>query len=221
MTLLGQTVAQGALRGELAETKGDLSILVVGLFDGLGALRVAVELLGIPVIGYVSVEKSQAARRVVESHFPGVEVFDDVTSFGKAEIQLLAAKYSQAALVLLGAGPPCQGVSGLNSDRRGALRDERSCLFAEVPRIRDELKHYFAWCAVFTQMESVASMDSADRDIMTAGIGVDPVMCDAGDLTWCHRPRVYWCDWELVESDGFWLEATETIPRLRLEGSVR
>ena len=32
--------------------------------------------------------------------------------------------YSQASVVLVGGGPPCQGVSGLNSDRKGALKDE-------------------------------------------------------------------------------------------------
>ena len=43
-------------------------------------------------------------------------------------------RFSNVGLVLLGAGPPCQGVSGLNADRRGALRDLRSCLFQHVPR---------------------------------------------------------------------------------------
>ena len=205
-TLLGASVAQGALRGELADQHGDMSVLVVGLFDGLGALRVAVELLGVPVIGYVSVEKQAHARRVVESHFPDVVCFEDVCLLSSSEIKQLAARFSQAALVLIGAGPPCQGVSGLNVDRKGALRDERSCLFQEVPRIRDEFRQHFAWCPVFSLMESVASMDAKDRDTMTQGIGCAPVWCDAGDVSWCHRPRLYWCDWELLESPGVWFE---------------
>ena len=30
-----------------------------------------------------------------------------------------AGKFSQVGLVVLGAGPPCQGVSGLNASRKG------------------------------------------------------------------------------------------------------
>ena len=202
-TALGSLVSQGSLRGELAERRGELAVVAIGLFDGLGALRVALDVLGIPVLGYLSVEKNPAARRVVESHFPDVICVEDVTSVTKEHLQDLARRFSQAAAVILGAGPPCQGVSGLNSDRKGALKDERSCLFAEVPRIRDECKQAFAWCPVYTLMESVASMDAKDRDIMTAAIGPAPVLCDAGDLTWCNRPRLYWCDWELVEQEGF------------------
>ena len=119
------------------------------------------------------------------------------------QVRQWATLYSQACLVVIGAGPPCQGVSGLNADRKGALRDERSCLFSEVPRIRDCVKQAFRWCPVYTLMESVASMDKKDRDIMTQGIGTEPLRCDAGTLTWCHRPRLYWCDWEIVESPGY------------------
>lgn len=45
-------------------------------------------------------------------------------------------KFGQCCLVLLGAGPPCQGVSGLNWGRKGALKDARSSLFSHVGRIR-------------------------------------------------------------------------------------
>ena len=218
-TLLGQTVSLGSLRGESPDVVKDQAVLVVGLFDGLGALRVAVDVLGIQVLGYVSVERNPAARRVVESHFPGVVVFEDVLSIDTTVVKALSCQFSQACLVLLGAGPPCQGVSGLNVDRRGALKDERSCLFAEVPRIRDLFKAHFSWCPTYSLMESVASMDSHDRDIMTQAIGCDPILCDAGELTWCHRPRLYWCDWELVATEGFSFSASDNAPvRLHLSG---
>eukprot|EP00438_Fugacium_kawagutii_P015211 Skav213597 [mRNA] locus=scaffold77:213673:216130:- [translate_table: standard] len=111
-------------------------------------------------------------------------------------------KFSQCDLVVLGGGPPCQGVSGLNSDRKGALKDQRSNLFVHLPRIESLLQRHFRWCPVHTLMESVSSMDSSDRNIMSQGIGRDPVHCDAGVLTWCHRPRLYWCSWELLEGEG-------------------
>ena len=220
-TRLGSSVASGGLRGQLPDEHGDQQILVVGLFDGIGALRVAIELLGIPVLGYVSVERHAPGHRVVESHFPGVVLFNDVRDITGEVVKQLSTQFSQASMVLLGAGPPCQGVSGLNYDRKGALRDQRSCLFSEVPRIRKLFQDHFCWCPTFSLMESVASMDEADRDTMTQGIGDQPIWCDAGCFTWCHRPRLYWCNWELVEGHGFSLtQATNSSPsRLFLEGS--
>ena len=219
-TPLGTSVAQGWLRGASGVSSPDQSVLVVGLFDGLGALRVALDLLGIQVLGYVSVEKNPEARRVVESHFPSCKVYNDVTSIDAEVVQRLSLDFSQATLVVLGAGPPCQGVSGLNADRRGALKDARSCLFAEVPRIRDLFKQFFTWCPVYSLMESVASMDATDRRHMSTAIGGEPIFCDAGDLTWCNRPRLYWCDWEILDAPGFTLEPRAAEPvRLHLSGT--
>lgn len=61
----------------------------------------------------------------VGSPAPSLERVEDVTL---DEVRKWACGCSQVSLVLLGAGPPCQGVSGLNADRKGALKDHRSCL---------------------------------------------------------------------------------------------
>ena len=54
-----------------------------------------------------------------------------------------AAKYSNVGVVLVGGGPPCQGVSGLNADRKGALKDARSNLFVHVKRVYQLVKAKF------------------------------------------------------------------------------
>ena len=199
LTPVGHMAASGELRGRLPRALSEHMVLVIGLFDGIGALRVAVDLQGVQVVGYISVEKNPQARRVVESHYPGVEHLEDVAGITPDVIKGWSLRYSQCSLVLVGAGPPCQGVSGLNTDRRGALKDERSCLFSHVPRIRDDLRMAFPWAAVHVLMESVSSMDAKDRDIMSQGFGGQPVQIDAGEMTWCHRPRLYWTTWDLVD----------------------
>ena len=83
---------------------------------------------------------------------------------------------SQCSLVSIGAGPPCQGVSGLNSDRRGA----RSSLFVHVSRVRRLVQSQFPWAAVHVLMESVSSMDEEDRKVMSEDFGELPVHIDAG-----------------------------------------
>ena len=193
----GVQAAHGKLRGELPELRQEHQVLTVGLFDGIAAVRVAADLIGIQVIGHVSVELSPQARRVVESHFPEVLHHEDVNLVDEGIVQQWARDFSQASLVIVGAGPPCQGVSGLNADRKGALRDVRSSLFRHVKRIWGLVKRHFCWCQVHCLMENVASMDDADRNIMSDEFGEQPLVCDAGTMVWCHRPRLYWISWEL------------------------
>ena len=149
--------------------------------------------------GHVSVECDPAARRVVESFYPDTIFHDDVSTVNDEFVQHLALRFSNAGLVILGGGPPCQGVSGLNSDKRGELRDHRSCLFKEVPRIRDLVRKRFIWAQVQLLMESVASMDKGDRQVMSTAVELQPWRIDSLGLTLCRRPRL---TWELQSEEG-------------------
>ena len=187
------------IAASLATCRGDVitqdevgAILVVSLFDGIGALRVAVDALRVPVAGYVSVEICPEARRVVESWFPEVVHVEDVALIGDDEVRDWCLRFPGVVAVLLGAGPPCQGVSGLNVDRRGALRDARSCLFAHVPRVEEILRKWFTWCPVFTLIENVASMDAKDCTLMNSAYGLEPWCVDASGVSLARRPRLYW-----------------------------
>lgn len=202
LTPLGVMASQGAIRGDLAEDQRDHRVLSIGLFDGIGALRVALDLLDMQVIGHVSVEVNSSASRVVEANFPGTLVVSSVEDIDEDMVRGWAGAFSQASMVIIGAGPPCQGVSGLNADRQGALRDARSCLFVHVRRIRELVKDSFVWAQVHTLMESVASMDEDDLHIMSKDFGALPWRCEAGKFLWCNRPRYYWLSWELLEQPG-------------------
>ena len=120
-TPLGHYVSKGQLRGELPELRHDHQILTIGLFDGIGALRVAVDLLGLQVIGHISVEANPHAQRVVESHFPEAILVSDVKQVSSTMVREWARLYSQASVVVIGAGPPCQGVSGFKLRPQGCF----------------------------------------------------------------------------------------------------
>ena len=124
LTSHGVAASNATVRGDLPEAHDLMQALTIGFFDGVGCLRLACDLLGLPVCGHISVEKEAAGRRVVEAAFGGTTFVENVELVNE----------------VLGAGPPYQGVSGLNFDKRGALRDSRSCLFAHVLRIRDLLR---------------------------------------------------------------------------------
>eukprot|EP00435_Cladocopium_sp_Y103_P053819 s178_g17.t1 len=198
LTPMGVVASDCQIRGDVMEPEDIPGVLTIGLFDGIGALRVAADALGWNVLGHISVEKSKEASRVVESQFPNTLLVANVEEVDHEMVRSWAQKYSQIALVVLGAGPPCQGVSGLNAARKGALRDERSSLFVHVDRIRSLVKQYFPWAQVKSLMENVASMDQADEDVMSASFGDAPWFIDASGLSLAHRPRLYWVDWEFT-----------------------
>ena len=159
-------------------------------------------MLGLEVLSHISVERDPAARRVVEAHFPEVVHVEDVALVDESMVVEWSLRFSQASVVLLGSGPPCQGVSGLNAGRKGALRDARSNLFVHVDRITQLVRKSFVWAQVHSLMESVASMDAKDKDHMSNSFGSEPWRIDAAYLTWCARPRYYWVTWELQPPEG-------------------
>ena len=190
------------VRGDMVEPHDVTSVLTIGLFDGIGALRVAADALGWSVQGHVSIEVAPAAQRVVESRFPNTVMVSDVREVDLEMVRRWGQRFSQVGLVLVGAGPPCQGVSGLNAARKGALKDARSCLFTHVRRIRGLVRQVFPWAQVKCIMESVASMDEADQRVMSDDFGEDPWSIDASQVSLARRPRLYWIDWELREMEG-------------------
>eukprot|EP00438_Fugacium_kawagutii_P006097 Skav213790 [mRNA] locus=scaffold1122:129098:132795:- [translate_table: standard] len=198
----GLAASQACVRGDIPEPHDFCQVLTVGLFDGISALRLAAEILGLPVAGHVAVEKNEAARRVTEANFPETIAVETVEEVDNEMVLTWSLKFGNVGLVILGAGPPCQGVSGLNSDRRGALRDTRSNLYTHVPRVEALLKKHFKWAQVHRLVESVGSMDYEDCQVMNDEFESQPWFIDAGGITLAHRPRVYWTSWELLGGEG-------------------
>ena len=202
LTPYGQAASLASVRGEVAEDHDFHQILSIGLFDGISALRVALDTLGLPVAGHVSVEQDPRARRVVEAYFADTLFVEDVKLVDEDMVKHWSLRFSAVAIVLVGAGPPCQGVSGLNCDRKGAMRDHRSSLFSHVPRIVAPCQKFFPWAQIHFLAENVSSMDYVDCNSMNEGYGCLPWFIDAHQVSPCHRPRLYWCSWELFEGDG-------------------
>ena len=211
LTPTGCVAAQTKVRGDILEPQDASPVLTIGLFDGIGAVRVAADALGWTVIGHVSVECDDLARRVLESQFPQCVEVPDVNLVNKDMVKDWAARFGQVELVLVGSGPPCQGVSGLNAERKGALKDHRSSLFQHVPRITQLVKEAFPWAQVRSLMESVSSMDEKDRVLMSAAVGMAPWQVDGESFSLARRPRLYWLDWDLFADDNLAVQpATET-----------
>ena len=202
LTPYGAAAASSYVRGDLPECDDTCQVLSIGLFDGIAALRVALDVLQAPVAGHVSVECNGAAQRVVEANFPGSLLVEGVEQVDEAMVTEWSLRFGMVGLVLVGAGPPCQGVSRLNADRRGALRDARSSLFCHVSRIVTLCKRKFPWAQVRAFVENVASMDRVDCEVMNESYDMCPWYVDSAGISLCHRPRLYWFDWEVQEGVG-------------------
>lgn len=63
VTPAGAMAAQLPVRGDLVEPVDAAQVLTVGLFDGIGGLRVAADALGWNVVGHIAVESSDFAAR--------------------------------------------------------------------------------------------------------------------------------------------------------------
>ena len=126
----------------------------------------------------------------------------DVKDIDDEMVKDWSLKFSSVGVVLLGAGPPCQGVSGLNADRRGALRDHRSCLYHHVPVVEGLCRKHFTWAQIHKVVENVASMDYKDCELMNEAYEELPWYIDAGGVSLARRPRLYWISWELEEDPG-------------------
>ena len=202
ITPYGQAACLSSVRGDIPEDLELTQVLSIGLFDGISALRVALDALRIPVAGHISVEKNEEARRVVEANFPDCLHVEDVKNIDEEMVKVWSMKYASVGLVLIGSGPPCQGVSGLNADRKGALKDLRSKLFTEVPRVESLCRKHFPWAQVHTLTENVASMDQKDCAAMSEEFQLEPWFIDAEGVSLAHRPRLYWVSWEIHEAEG-------------------
>ena len=97
----------GLSRADLPE-KG---VVCIGLFDGISGLCVALEAVRAHVCLHVSVESDVHAHRVVETSFQSVQFLERVEDVTPELCQTSAGMASNASIVVVGAGPPCQGVS--------------------------------------------------------------------------------------------------------------
>jgi site-specific DNA-cytosine methylase len=95
------------------------------------------------VIGFASSEIDSTAKRLIRKRWPGVIELGSVTSIDNSAVSKLAAVYDTLIdFVLVGAGSPCQDLSGLRAGGLG-LEGENSKLFFEVPRIIELLRSCF------------------------------------------------------------------------------
>ena len=196
LTSFGEQVAKGDFRGQIHRDLPHRSVVCIGLFDGVASLRVALEALKTHVLLHVSVQCSDAAQRIVETHFPDSVRLDAVESITSDMCQEWAGRASACSLVIVGAGVPLR-LHGTVNDREPV-----TSLHALVQPVIAKLRQHFCWCPVHFIEESAFNMEIRQRALYTRDAGVLPCRICASEITPCRRERLYWIDWALEAEAG-------------------
>lgn len=105
LTPYGCAASNLLVRGEIPDWEDFEQVLSIGLFDGIGALRVSLDCIGAPMCGHVSVESNEHAQRVLEANFADSILVNSVDKLDDEMVLGWALRFSSASVVVLGAGP--------------------------------------------------------------------------------------------------------------------
>jgi len=220
-SLTGYSPLNFAFAPETTLAKKPVRVLCVGLFDGMGALRVALSRLEptVLVVAYVSSEILGPAKRVVRKRWPGVIEWGSVLNISTEMVdKLMQFLLTRIDVVIIGGGSPCQDLSSLNAHRVG-LSGEQSRLFYQIPRIIEAFRK-FSSVPVHFLVENVASMKESEIPKFSKALGVSPYLLDARDFSHAIRRRLYWCSWPVLASVGCTIAVLPLYSRVKVECKV-
>ena len=188
--------------GALTYNAGNgLRVLAICLFDGLGASVCALTRLPCQVVGFASAEADKAAKRLLRRRWPGLIELGDISNVDRHVLEQLHTSINHGLdMVLVGAG---------------SLQGEAPRRFFELSRVLDLLRDIFS-VPVHYFVEGSFDMSAEHRNLFSRVLCTTPVLLDAKWVSWCHRPRLFWCSWEVFPLQGEHMENWEDYKELRV-----
>lgn len=200
LTWSGKSYVDRGLRAELGPI--DCPVLLISCFNGIGGCFRIYDILGVKVMGMVSVDVSREANRVTRSTWPQVDEHDDINAITRQDVWRWANSFARALEVHVWAGFPCVHLSSVRAFRQN-LYGEGSNLFWRLLELLGWIQEIFGTFAkVKFCIENVASMDEAARRQISAELEVMPVKLDPADCMPYSRPRLAWCSEPLYQMEG-------------------
>jgi site-specific DNA-cytosine methylase len=159
---------------------------VVSLFDGISCAQVALSNLRAQYEYYAS-EIDKAGIAITKFNFPATRFVGDVSAI---QVGNHIPKFPE----LLIGGSPCQDLSIAGTG--AGLQGTRSALFYQFVRILNEaMPKWFV-------LENVASMSKANQAIITAHLGVEPILINSSSFTAQNRKRLFWTNIDVPKVPG-------------------
>ena len=176
-------------------------VMAVSLWDGIGALVCSLARLPCQVVGFASAETDKDSKRLIRRRWPGVLELGSVIDIDRALVERLARSLNRKLdLVIVGASCPCQDFSPIARDERAPKAEASQTLF-EIARVLKLLKQVFD-VPVHFFVENVFNMTAENLALVNVVLETTPVLIDAKWTSWCRRPRLFWCSWEVSPLEG-------------------
>ena len=121
---------------------------VLDLFSGIGGFSLGLERAGMTTVAFCEIEPY--CRAVLNKHWPGVPVYDDVRTLTRERLRADGI----TGIDIVCGGFPCQDISG--AGKQAGIDGERSGLWAEFARLIGDIRPRYAI------VENVAALLSGD-----------------------------------------------------------
>lgn len=155
-------------------------MIILSLFDGISAGRVALEKASLPIDKYYASEIDKYCLQISQKNYPDIIQLGDIKNWRDWNIE-------KPDLIM--GGSPCQGFSF--AGKQLAFNDKRSVLFFEFINI---LKHYKP---KYFLLENVP-MKKEFLEIISNEIGVQPILINSALVSAQQRKRYYWTNIENI-----------------------
>ena len=155
---------------------------IVSTFDGISCLQIALNRQGLEYKNYYASEIDTHCIKITQKNYPNTIQKGNICDLTKADFP--------ENIDLLVGGSPCQGFSLMG--RQLNFNDDRSKLFFEFVRLKDELKP--KWFI----LENVV-MRQDIQDAISNLLGVKPIKINSALFSGQNRKRLYWTNIPNVE----------------------
>ena len=164
-----------------------MATTVLSLFDGISCGQVALDKLNIQVDKYYASEVDKYAIKITQANFPLTVQLGDIQK----------VHVNDHIDILLG-GPPCQDVSYAGKGK-GLIEGSRSSLFFEFVRVLREAQAINPGLKFLVEN---TKMKKEYVDIISAILGVKPVLINSNVFSAQNRARLYWTNFKIPELPG-------------------
>eukprot|EP00438_Fugacium_kawagutii_P013365 Skav216471 [mRNA] locus=scaffold1123:208415:213647:+ [translate_table: standard] len=165
-------------------------ILSINLQGNIGGVEVALHRAGVIPILRVAVEEDPDKRRLLQRRFPEMMLCHGRAQITQANVQAWLTQKPETTGVIVAAPALCWGREG-SSDRTAV--EECAVLMKLIDHVAQQLG-LWALCIA----EGVASTELEVQD-MSRALDMKPVLMDAADCSWLHRPQYYWLSAPLMD----------------------
>ncbi len=152
---------------------------VLDLFSGIGGFSLGLERAGMKTVAFCEVDKK--CQQVLKKHWPGVPIFDDVSTLKGEDIE-------ETVDVICG-GFPCQDIS--LAGKGAGLEGARSGLWTEFHRLIKEIKPKYAIIENVSALRS-RGLDQVLREISEIGYDAEWHCITAASVGAPHRRDRIW-----------------------------